>query len=231
VNAVIDAFFASDFLGKLIFIGLFALSCISWTLLIYKIWEGRLAEKGSLAFAKRFELSRQNPLALDLKGEEAHPFFSLYSTLKKHALEILNKNRHYGVQKEGAVAYLSVNDMALLDTYLAQAIAKETKFLEKNLYVLSIIVSLAPFLGLLGTVWGILLTFSELQVKSGSSAVMLGGLSLALATTVVGLLDAIPALIGYHYLKNKVREFQSDMENFSLEILAAVEFQYRKVDE
>ncbi len=106
----------------------------------------------------------------------------------------------------------------------------QTKFLEKNLFILATIVSLAPFLGLLGTVWGILTTFSQLQMQGGSQ-VVLGGLSMALATTVLGLIDAIPALVGYSFLKNKIREFQTDMDGFATEMLATVELQYRKVDE
>ena len=75
-------------------------------------------------------------------------------------------------------------------------------------------------------------TFSELQAQSVGSThqMVLGGLSLALATTVLGLLDAIPALVGYNYLKNTIRDFATEMEGFSNEILAAVELQYRKVD-
>src|SRR4029078_12125978 len=108
----------------------------------------------------------------------------------------------------------------------------QVKHLEKNLYILSTTVSLAPFLGLLGTVWGILTTFSEMQSKTAGSThqMVLGGLSLALATTVLGLLDAIPALIGYNYLKNTIRDLEVDMEGFSTEILASVELQYRQVD-
>jgi biopolymer transport protein TolQ len=108
----------------------------------------------------------------------------------------------------------------------------QTKFLEKSLYVLSTTVSLAPFLGLLGTVWGILTTFSELQNQGTGNThqMVLGGLSLALATTVLGLIDAIPALIGFNYLKNDVKDFQTEMESFSNELLASVELQYRQVD-
>jgi biopolymer transport protein TolQ len=111
-------------------------------------------------------------------------------------------------------------------------VATQTKTLEKNLFLLSTVVSLAPFLGLLGTIWGILTTFSELQshTAGGTHQMVLGGLSLALATTVLGLLDAIPALIGYNYLKNAIREFQTEMEGFANEILASIEMQYRKVD-
>jgi biopolymer transport protein TolQ len=105
----------------------------------------------------------------------------------------------------------------------------QTKKLEKNLYVLSTIVSLAPFIGLLGTVWGILITFSSMQSHmAGGSQGILEGLSLALTTTVLGLVDAIPALIGYNYLKNSARDFRVEMENFNTSLVSAVEMQYKR---
>ena len=111
-------------------------------------------------------------------------------------------------------------------------VSTQIKNLEKNLFILSTVVTLAPFLGLLGTVWGILITFSELQSHTMGSAnqLVLGGLSLALATTVLGLFIAIPALIGYNYLKHAISDYATEMENFSIELVASVEMQYRKVD-
>jgi len=73
-------------------------------------------------------------------------------------------------------------------------------------------------------------SFGAAAGTGGSSQMILGGLSLALATTVFGLVDAIPALIGYNYFKNYVRELTTEMDCFSNEILASVEMQYRKVD-
>ena len=127
---------------------------------------------------------------------------------------------------------MSQSDIDFVQSHLMSTVANQTKFLEKNLYILSTIVGLAPFLGLLGTVWGILTTFGDMQVQGSGSAstAVLGGISLALATTVIGLIDAIPAMIGYNYLKNNVRDFQTDMEIFSNELLASVEMHYRKVD-
>ena len=92
--------------------------------------------------------------------------------------------------------------------------------------------ALAPFLGLLGTVWGMLVTFSGLKshAVSMANAAVLSGLSTALATTVLGLLIAIPALIAYGYLRNAVLEINRDMENFSQVLLTTIEMQYRKVD-
>lgn len=241
-NPFFDAYLESDFLGKCIFIGLVLLSIISWIILIHKTWITYQARKFSSLFHDAFQLHKLNPLGLDYeKGtirKKANPFLDLYITLKQNTVEILTKNRHFtsdlssSKQTNPDVSYLSQADISFVEGRLNTLIATEVKNLEKNLFILSTIVSLAPFLGLLGTVWGILTTFSDLQAQGGSSShqMVLGGLSLALATTVLGLIDAIPALIGYNYLKNTIRDFQTEMEKFSSEILASVEMQYRQVD-
>ena len=75
------------------------------------------------------------------------------------------------------------------------------------------------------------MTFSQLQqpgISTGSNGSMLSGLSLALATTVIGLVVAIPALVGYNYLKNAGREYRRDLENFSRLLLTSVELRYRR---
>lgn len=237
-GAFYDAFTQSDVLGKLIFIGLFALSVCSWVLIVQKWRMTSLARKRSEQFYKSFEQLRMNPLSLETEAakqrQNPNPFCDLYFVLKKYTLEVLNKNRRFGQQNgvENPISYLSPTDIDFVQSHLMSNIAYQTKHLEKNLFILSTIVSLAPFLGLLGTVWGILLTFSELQSNSAGSGqgMVLTGISLALATTVLGLIDAIPALIGYNYLKNSVRDFQTDMEGFSNELIASVEIYYRKVD-
>lgn len=242
-NAFIDAYTQSDFLGKLIFVGLLALSICSWVLIVQKGWLTLNARKHSKQFYKVFESHRMTPLALETEQARQrgrlNPFFDLYFVLKKYSLEVLNKNRRFGQQNgglENPPSYLSPTDIDFVQSHLTTAIANQTKRLEKNLFVLSTIVSLAPFLGLLGTVWGILSTFSELQMHASSNlpssghGMVLGGISLALATTVLGLIDAIPALVGYNYLKNAIRDFQIEMEGFSNELLASIEIYYRKVD-
>ena len=74
----------------------------------------------------------------------------------------------------------------------------------------------------------LLIFFHNIAPATASGSLALH--SLALATTVLGLVDAIPALIGYNYLKNSARDFQTEMEGFSNELLASVEMYYRKVD-
>jgi len=239
-NPFIDAYVESDFLGKMIIIGLLALSVISWALIVHRGWLCYLARKYSTQFYQSFEMQRMNPLSLECdhakQRNKPNPFMELYVVLKKHTLDILKKNRHFSQQSGKTsgdnASYMSPTDIDFVQAHLMAMVANQTKYLEKNLFMLSTIVSLAPFLGLLGTVWGILTTFSQMQTQTSGSAhnMILGGISLALATTVLGLIDAIPALIGYNYLKNSVRDFQTDMESFSNELLASVEMYYRKVD-
>lgn len=249
-NPFFDAYAEADALGKFIFIALYTLSVCSWIVLIHKMWLTHQAKKSAFRFYESFQLQKLNPLSLDCeslsKRKGINPFLDLYKVLKKQCLDLLAKNRHFGMtqpapapahpfEKHGTQnipAYLSLSDIDFVAAHLSTNVAAQIKNLEKHLYVLSTTVTLAPFLGLLGTVWGILTTFSALQSQaSGASHQMvLGGLSLALAATVLGLLDAIPALIGYNYLKNSIRDFSTEMEGFSNEILASVELQYRKVD-
>ncbi len=240
VNPFFDAYFNSDMLGRLIFLGLIAISIITWIIVLHKTWLARTVKNNSLRFGESLRERRGNILAVDPsqdENSELNPFSTLYQVLKKQTVDLLNKNRRFGQEQlgeEGAnrASYLSPSDIDIVESHLMTTIATQTKYLEKNLFVLSTIVTLAPFLGLLGTVWGILTTFSQLQSQVGGSTnqMVLGGLSLALATTVLGLVDAIPALIGYNYLKSTIGDFQTDMECFSNDILASVEMQYRKVD-
>lgn len=229
-NPFLDAYISSDVLGKLIFISLILLSVATWIIVLYKAWITYQAKDASLSFKKKIVKGESDILNIEAAGP-ASPFNTLYFVLRSKTIEILEKNRHFGT-KVGEPPTLSPSDINIVESYLLNTIAHETKHLEKYLYLLATVVSLGPFLGLLGTVWGILTTFAHLQAETGGNTnqMVIGGLSLALATTVLGLIDAIPALIGYNYLKNSIRDFSIDMEGFSSDILAKVEMQYRKVD-
>jgi biopolymer transport protein TolQ len=241
-NPFVDAYVQSDLVGKLIFIALITLSIISWVLIIYKSWTTHSAVKAAAAFEKLFASKQTTPLQVESnhsgQREQSSPFRGLYRVLQQHTLILLNRNHHFAAANAGQspsesqAVSLSAVDIASIETHLAGALVTEKMRLEAHLYWLSTIVSLAPFLGLLGTVWGILTTFGELQGHSGggSHQMVLSGLSLALATTVIGLVDAIPALIGYNYLKNSLRDFEIEMSIFAAKILSAVEVQYRSCD-
>lgn len=181
--------------------------------------------------AKRFEklatLHKEELLKLTSKSD--HPFSVLYNGVKEQALIVLDKNHYFVGENEN---YLSKADIDFLAAHLQTTIAKLKGNTEKNLFILSTTVALAPFLGLLGTVWGILISFGQLQAGHSvtSNSVILGGLSTALTTTVLGLLIAIPALISNNYLKSLSKRFTIEMIDFSHFLLSTIELQYRKVD-
>lgn len=226
-NPILDAYRGSDLFGKGIFLGLFFLSIATWALFFQKMSFQKMAFRKA-RFLKEKITKKSNPLFLEMV-ETSHPFAALLQSLKFTSLELLNKNK-LAVEHEKIT--LSTSDIDFIDTRLMVIIATESRKMEKNLFILSTIVTLAPFLGLLGTVWGILLTFSELQGGGNINAnsTIMGGLAMALGTTVLGLLVAIPALLAYTYLKSSLHFFISEMEDFSHLLLAQVELQYRQVD-
>lgn len=233
INPFFSAYLNSDLFGKAIFISLFILSVFSWIVLIHKAWILHQVRRQGTKFKKIFEGERARPLNLDLEkhSSQHNPFYEIYMVLKKQTVDLLNKNHQFGKGRQGGT-FLSSADVEFVESHLVGAIAHAVKLLEKNLFILSTSVSLSPFLGLLGTVWGILITFSQMQVAavSGGNQVILGGISLALATTVLGLMNAIPALLGYNYLRDGIRGMALEMETFAQESLACVEMQYRRVD-
>ena len=236
-NPFFDAYAASDLLGKAIFITLIATSIVSWSILLYKLWLTKQVKNNSLQFKKSFFESRNEPLSISVSSpqnsEYPNAFGIIYDVLKNKTLEIFNKSNKEDTRsktKKELNNQLCTADIALLETHAASTITALTTFLEKNLYILSTIVTLAPFLGLLGTVYGILTTFTELKTAAGGSTnqMILAGLSLALSTTVLGLINAIPALIGYNYLKNVVYNFDAEMDRFATDVLSTLEIRYRK---
>ncbi|MBS0615155.1 MAG: MotA/TolQ/ExbB proton channel family protein [Verrucomicrobia bacterium] len=241
LGAFITAYSQSDWFGKLVILGLVALSMISWIVLLHKVWMIRKVRYISQAFHKAFEQNQEAMLSLEVgnlpKPRQAglrHPFANLLQTTQKKTREILGKNKYFLTQdgKVKAPVYLTPSDIELLESHLAATISSESKELEKNVFILSTIVTLAPFMGLLGTVWGILISFSGLHAggSAGSNSAILGGLSTALATTVLGLIIAIPALIAYNYLRSTLKDYTSEMDDFSTSLLSTVEIQYRKVE-
>ncbi len=230
-NPFIDAYTQSDWVGKLIYLSLICLSVITWAVLLFKWREARRSKERALLFKKQFTKFRLSPLQIETQEDESNPFISLYRLLKKKSLEILNKNLNSEKVKATGVSMLSYTDISMMYQELDQERKRKRAGLERHLYILATVVSLGPFLGILGTVWGILISFSHLHMASGlSNQAVLNGLSLALVTTVIGLIDAIPALIGYNYLRQRIRDLDQEMESFSHEILSAVELQYRQVD-
>jgi biopolymer transport protein TolQ len=240
-NLIFQSYADSDFFGKMIFFGLFILSVISWYVLLKKSWVLFKIKKKSAEYAKALEIQKGNILQISqealpqfVASHIINPYNDIYQNIKLRVIELLKKNRFFLSQSSGEEAnvFLTKSDLELIQNHLASMVERHVKELEKNLFVLSTVVSLAPFLGILGTVWGILISLFEMQ-KGGSfqsNSIILNGLSTALATTVIGLVIAIPALIAYSYLKNMIKQIYFDMNHFGHELVSNIELQYRNVE-
>lgn len=236
MNAFTSAYSQSDFFGKLIIWALVFVSIACWAVLGYKLWQAKQALLTAKQFKTLVERNQDRLLQIDppkYPDHIPHPFAKVYLALREKTLEILNKKLFFLEQNPSAgQIHLTPSDLSILQDYAEAAISNQCKILDKHLFVLSTIATLAPFLGLLGTVWGILETFSTLHMggAAGSNSAILGGISTALSTTVLGLVVAIPALVSYNYLKNNLKSFSQDMEHFLCNLLSTLELQYRKVD-
>ncbi|GAB4187086.1 MAG: MotA/TolQ/ExbB proton channel family protein [Simkaniaceae bacterium] len=241
ISAFSSAYAQSDFFGKGIFWGLFLLSAITWFLILYKFYVLRQVKKLSANFQKIIDQKKNSVLEISLDQISippksiSIPFIDLYLSIKKKTIELLDKNHFFLSKQESAEpsrVYLSHIDMEFMESYAQTLIESKKEKLEKDLFILSTISTLAPFLGLLGTVWGILVTFTGLGSGGSlsSNSAILSGLSTALTTTVLGLLIAIPSLIAYNYFRNVIKTYYSDMQDFGSHLLSTIELQYRKVD-
>jgi biopolymer transport protein TolQ len=224
------AFKESDFIGKLIMLSLIGLSLLCWLIIIKKYQQFKLVKANKDQILSE-TLKLKNPLGPYEPQDKEMPFGALYVQFKSKTLDLLNKNQFF-LKDEKIPVYLSETDINVIEQNVGFSIDESIKKLEKDFFILSTIVTLAPFLGLLGTVWGILMTFSELSggAQAAQNSAVIGGLSMALATTVMGLVIAIPALIGYNKFKQELKSTNADLEDFLNKLLFQIELQYRKVN-
>ena len=117
-----------------------------------------------------------------------------------------------------------LKSLAAVDRALLRASAVEVNKLEKRVPFLATIASAAPFIGLFGTVWGILITFERIGITGSTNLATVGpGISEALVATAAGLGAAIPAVMAYNHFTTKVKGFASDLDDFALEFLNIAE--------
>lgn len=217
------------------------MSC--WSFLIYRFTTIRAIKNRGHSWQTEFDEHQHIPLDFpppdvinaDSQEQVEDPFYILYAVFKEESIKRLQKNQvylHNTCEVTGSdPVYLSTTDIDYIQYVLETTIESQSYQLNTGLPILAITVTLAPFLGLLGTVWGILQTFSELNGQiGGGSEKILEGISMALATTVLGLIVAIPALVGHNYLRNKIHSLEIELNNFSASMISALEIQYRSSD-
>lgn len=233
VGGAMFAFKQSDMTGKIIVLILLAGSIFAWSVMITKLMQLLRARRESLKFLRLYRTEAE-PVALFLKRIrfEGSPLYRIYEkTCNALGAAIESAGANPSDLFMGGVAndavFLTEFDATGLDTLAERTTADEALALEENMGFLATSVASAPLLGLLGTVWGVMISFGGMAV---SGAAMLSavapGISGALLTTVVGLVVAIPSTIGYNLLSARIRRLCVDMENFAQELMSDIERAY-----
>jgi len=223
----------STFPGKAVLVSLFIGSIFSWSVMITKMRVVLFAKKQARCFLELFRADRQ-PLRLyqSQARYEGTPLFSVYRAgckeLTFHLLGSPEVDETFRARLEGA-PLITPSQMKAVTSAMERAVGENALKIESQMILLATAVSGAPFLGLLGTVWGVMDTFGDVAAAgSANLAAMAPGVSAALITTVTGLLVAIPAMFGYNFLVTSIRGMIVEMDNFAAEL--ASEFEHRYVD-
>jgi biopolymer transport protein TolQ len=215
--------------GVLILLLVFSVAC--WAIIFYKYRVIRAARIQTNKFLKVFWMD--HPLTTLIRTAKQYPA-SPISRLFEAAYQELSKmfQREPGAKKgpsqqEEAVEVVGgaeVIGMENVKRALGRATVAEITRLERSITFLATTGSTAPFIGLFGTVWGIMDAFRGIGVRgSASLAVVAPGISEALVATAAGLAAAIPAVVAYNHFVRKVRVMANEMENFSSEFLGIAE--------
>jgi biopolymer transport protein ExbB/TolQ len=232
-GGLIFAFNNSTLPGRLILLSLFIASIFSWTVMVTKFRVIRHAQRRRDAFLEQFRADRQ-PLRIytDRTRFEGAPVFAVYKAgCKELTFQLLGSSEVDETFRDRLETATKVSpaQMRVVSTAMERAVGETALKLESQMILLATAVSGAPFLGLLGTVWGVMETFSDVATAgSANLAAMAPGVSAALITTVTGLLVAIPAMFGYNYLVTTIRAMIVGLDNFAAELSS--EFEHKYVD-
>ena len=214
--------------GRMVLVVLLFFSVMMWAIIIQKLIYLQKSQTQSRSFQKYF-LSSNNltHIYAHCKSLQDSHLARLYVT-GYGALRGLQRKRSetkstQSEDKDDEVS-ITTSDIKEMTRVLSIKSAQEMVFLEKYLIFLATAGSAAPFIGLFGTVWGVMDAFRGLGLRSSASiGAVAPGISEALIATAAGLAVAIPAVIGYNYFVNKGKSIGSEMDSFSSEFLSIVE--------
>jgi biopolymer transport protein TolQ len=230
-GGLVFAFQESTWAGKAVLFTLFFGSIFSWSVMVTKLRIVQFAKKQARSFLEKFRTDRQPLRLYETKARfEGTPIFNVYKAgcreLTFHLLGSPEVDETFRSRLESALK-ITPAQMRAVQSAMERAVGESALRLESQMILLATAVSGAPFLGLLGTVWGVMDTFSDIAASgSASLAAMAPGVSAALITTVTGLLVAIPAMFGYNFLVTSIRALILEMDNFAAELSSEIEHRY-----
>jgi biopolymer transport protein TolQ len=214
--------------SKVVLLILALFSAISWGVILYKMWQFQRAQRQSTSFLEIFRRSSKfSEVQAVCKTLSDSPLVGIFQAgyaelttqLKSNPPSATSSGRPGEAQPRPTLKSLDALDRALL-----RATGVEISRLEKRVTFLATTASITPFIGLFGTVWGIMSSFQQIAAQSSTSlAVVAPGIADALVATAAGLFAAIPAVYFYNQFTYQVKAFVQLMEDFSLEFLTIAE--------
>ncbi|RZD16552.1 MAG: protein TolQ [Candidatus Acididesulfobacter guangdongensis] len=219
----------ANIIVKLVLLILAFFSLTSWAIIFYKLRYLNRAKRENKEFIDIFwESKRLDYVMSAAKNLDYSPVASMFESAYK---ELVSLKKMATEDKEKS---LSEYDTKLNGSHLVERALKKSQLssiskLELTLPFLATTGSTSPFIGLFGTVWGIMTSFESIQ-KAGTAglAVVAPGIADSLVATAAGLFAAIPAVIAYNYYTNKVRVLVNEMDDFAYEFMTIVEKQILK---
>jgi biopolymer transport protein TolQ len=201
-------FIRADFIVKTVILMLIGCSIYSWAIIIEKLKLFKKINSESEVFEEKFWKSKSAETFYNsLPATLENPMISLF----KDSMQTLLKFKSKSNLNERMVVILEVN------------IEKQLSKIEKGFTFLATVGSTAPFIGLFGTVWGIMNSFQSIAISRNTSlAIVAPGIAEALFATALGLLAAIPAVVAYNKFNNDSKKYSQKLENFSKRFLSII---------
>ena len=206
--SIVSLFIRADIIVKTVIIILIASSIYSWAVIFEKIKMFKKINKSTEEFENKFWKSKSaesfyNNLPDRLEDPMANVFRS--------SMEVMLKSRRSSNLNEKMTRMLEIN------------IEQQMEKIEKSYTFLATVGSTAPFIGLFGTVWGIMNSFQSIAISRNTSlAIVAPGIAEALFATALGLLAAIPAVVAFNKFNSDSRKYSQKLENFSKRLLSII---------
>lgn len=217
-NPVWQSLSESGAVGNGILIILFFASIITWTVIIHKFFLFRQVNRSRELFLNRFRRAQQKIFSLPPPhtSAEIDPFYLVYQA----GCRGLASGKNQAAKRDDPAP----EEPEKMKAALIRSAEEQITYLSKNFVTLATAGSTGPLLGILGTVWGVLQSFQSMgQYGSASISAVAPGISVALITTVAGLVVAIPAVVAYNYFNHSLERFTVRLDNFISDFLQAVD--------
>jgi biopolymer transport protein TolQ len=225
--SVVEALAQSTWVARGVLVILALFSIASWSIFLYKWWTFRRSEGQSARFLDVFRRSNKfSEVQAVCRSLGDSPLVGLFQAGYAELTAQLRQNSNADGEghPKSPSSRPTVKSLPAVDRALLRASVVELSKLEHRLPFLATTASTTPFIGLLGTVWGILITFGTIgEMGSTGLDVVAPGIAEALVTTAAGLVAAIPAVYFYNHLTHRVKNFASEMDDFAMEFLNIAE--------